>query len=287
MVINNRLKQTGGLRDMTPPKLAMCNFVPDVEKLRQTALAHRFSGVDWTFKLQDLPTNDIDELRLIKRISRLHPIEVRYHCAFEGIDLGDAAPAEAEAAMEIFRSACRLVSKVDGRFMTVHVGLGRNSSLDLSWERSVAALADLVNYADGLGVCVCLENLACGWSSRPELFEKLVRKSRAGVSLDIGHARVSPSVESQHYAFEDFVLPHHDRVLNAHVYHEEREDGHLPPEKLDDLIERLNLLRCLSCDWWVLELREESALLSTLKIVRQFLDAIPDEPACPLSQAGK
>jgi sugar phosphate isomerase/epimerase len=262
---------------MTPPKLAMCNFVTDVDRLRHTALAHRFSGVDWTFKLKDLPTNDVDELRLIKSISRLHPIEVRYHCAFDGIDLGDADPGKADAAAEIFRLACRLISKLDGRFMTVHVGLGRDSSLDLSWERSLQALADLVRYADGLGVCVCLENLACGWSSRPELFEKLVRKSRAGVTLDIGHARVSPSVESQHYAFEDFVLPHHDRVLNAHVYHEERADGHLPPEKLDDLSDRLNLLRCLPCDWWVLELREESALLSTLKIVHQFLDAMPDE----------
>lgn len=272
---------------MTPPKLALCNFVPDVEKLRHTALAHGFSGVDWTFKLQDLPTNDVDELRLIKRISRLHPMEVRYHCAFEGVDLGDADPSKADAAMEIFRRACRLVSKVDGRFMTVHVGLGRESSMDLSWEHSVAALTGLVGYADALGVCVCLENLACGWSSRPDLFEKLVRKSGAGITLDIGHARVSPSVESQHFAFEDFVLPHHDRVFNAHVYHEEREDGHLPPEKLDDLIERLNLLRCLPCDWWVLELREENTLLSTLKIVRQFLDAMPDEPACPLSQARK
>jgi sugar phosphate isomerase/epimerase len=258
-----------------------------VEKLRHTALAHGFSGVDWTFKLQDLPTNDVDELRLIKRISRLHPMEVRYHCAFEGVDLGDADPSKADAAMEIFRRACRLVSKVDGRFMTVHVGLGRESSMDLSWEHSVAALTGLVGYADALGVCVCLENLACGWSSRPDLFEKLVRKSGAGITLDIGHARVSPSVESQHYAFEDFVLPHYDRVFNAHVYHEEREDGHLPPEKLDDLIERLNLLRCLPCDWWVLELREENTLLSTLKIVRQFLDAMSDEPACPLSQARK
>ena len=163
---------------MTSPKLAMCNFVPDVDKLRQTALAHGFSGVDWTFKLEDLPTSDVDESRLIKSISRLQPLEVRYHCAFNGIDLGDADAAKADAATEIFRHACRLISKLDGQFMTVHLGLGRDSSLDLSWERSVQALADLVSYAEDLGIRVCLENLASGWSSRPELFEKLVRKSK-------------------------------------------------------------------------------------------------------------
>ena len=272
---------------MTPVKLAMCNFVTDVDRLRNTALAHGFSGVDWTFKLEDLPTNDVEESRLIKRVSRLHPIEVRYHCAFEGIDLGDADPSKAEAATEIFRRACRLISKLHGRFMTVHVGLGRDSSLDLSWEGSLQALADLVSYGTGLDVCVCLENLASGWSSRPELFEKLVRKSGAGVTLDIGHARVSPSVETKHYVYEDFILPHYDRVFNAHVYHEELEEGHLPPEKLDDLRDRLDLLRCLPCDWWVLELREESALLSTLKIVHEFLDSMPEELTCPLSQVGK
>lgn len=261
---------------MIPPKLAMCNFIHDAEKLRHVALANGFSGIDWTFKPEDLPTNDIDELRLIKRISQLHPLEVRYHCAFSGMDLGDADPGKADAAMEVFRRTCRLVSKVDGHFVTVHVGLGRDSSLDLSWERSVAALSDLVTYAEGLGVCVCLENLASGWSSRPELFEKLVRKSQAGVTLDIGHARVSPSVQSQQYAFEDFVCPHYHRVFNAHIYHEELDEGHTPPAKLEDVLDRLQLVNSLSCDWWVLELREEEALRSTLEVVQQFLNKVPD-----------
>lgn len=262
---------------MPQPKLAMCNFIKDGEQLRQTAMDNGFHGVDWTFKLHDLPTSDVDETRLLKRISRLHPLEVRYHCAFKGLDLGDSNIGKAREAMDIFRRACRLVSKLDGKFMTIHLGLGRDSCGGLSWERSVESLADLVRFAEGLGIRLCLENLASGWSSRPELFEKLVRKSNAGVTLDIGHARVSPSVQSQFYAFEDFISPHHDRVFNAHIYHEETDNGHIPPEKLEDMEERLRLLSCLACDWWVLELREERALFSALKVVREYLDAIPDE----------
>jgi sugar phosphate isomerase/epimerase len=262
---------------MTQPKLAMCNFIADVAKLRQTALDHGFSGVDWTFKLEDLPAGEIDESRLHRRISRLQPLEVRYHCAFNGVDLGDANVEKANEAKGIFRKACRLVSRLDGKFMTVHLGLGRNSYDELCWERSVGALANLVSFAEDLGIRICLENLASGWSSRPELFEKLVRKSNAGVTLDIGHARVSPSVQSQHYDFEDFVAPHHERVCNAHVYHEESNDGHTAPERLDDVLDRLQLLRCLPCDWWVLELREENALFSTLEVVRKFFAAVPDE----------
>jgi len=262
---------------MTRPKLAICNFMPDVEDLKRAALTHGFSGVDWTFRLENLPGNGLEESRLISRILHLQPLEVRYHCAFKGMELGDDEPDRADAARDAFRQACRLVARAGGRFMTVHVGLGRDSSDGLSWERSVRALADLVSFAERLGLCVCLENLASGWSSRPELFEKLVRKSNAGVTLDIGHAHASPSVQSHQYAFEDFVSPHYDRVFNAHVYHEEVGEEHTAPKKLEDVWDRLHLLSHLPCDWWALELREESALLSTLKVVRDFLNAMPNE----------
>ncbi len=255
---------------MKRPKLALCNFISDVNELRRFALAHEFDGVDWTFKIEDLPETPMEETRLLKTVSRLQPLDVRYHCAFDGLDPGDADPQRARTAREAFRKACRVVSKMNGKYMTVHLGLGRTSMEDLLWDETVRELAELVRYARFLGIRLCLENLASGWSSRPELFEKLVRKSGAGVTLDIGHARVCRSVESQHYAFEDFILPHAECIHNAHVYHEERKDGHVPPENLEDIVDRLELLNALPCDWWVLELREEEALCSTRKVVEEF-----------------
>ncbi len=260
---------------MAHPKLAICNFIHDDDRLKQMALACGFSGVDWTFEPQDLPMTEIDESRLLKRIEKFYPLEVRYHCAFKGLDFGDSDPRKAGFAVDAFRRACKAVSMLDGRFMTIHLGLGRESYEELSWKRSVAGLADLVEFAGDLGVRVCLENLASGWSSRPELFEKLVRKSNAGVTLDIGHARMSPSVRNQRFAFEDFIAPHYDRICNAHIYHEERDDRHTAPTGPADMLDRLRILSCLPCDWWVLELREESALIETLRVVREFLDAIP------------
>lgn len=264
---------------MNLPKLALCNFIPDITILKSLAIANGFAGVDWTLKVEDLPQNPLEESRLLRKIAQLHPLEVRYHLAFQAVDLGDADSAKAECAMHIFRRACALVSRLDGRYMTIHHGLGRDSTVGLSWERTLVALADLVRYGKSLGITVCLENLAWGWSSRPELFEKLVRKSQAGVTLDIGHARVCSSVETQGYTFEDFVAPHPEKVVNAHIYHEERDDRHLPPENLDDLQKRLNILSCLPCDWWVLELREEPGLLATLGVVRAYWDAMSGQQA--------
>lgn len=153
------------------------------------------------------------------------------------------------------------------------MGFGLDSTLGLSWERTIERLRYLVGHARALDIRICLENLAWGWTARPDLFEKLVRKSGAWVTLDIGHARVSPAVVSQQYSIEDFVSPHPERVLNAHIYHEERAQGHLAPGGLGDIEERLMLLERLDCDWWVLELHQEEPLLATLGIVRQFLDS--------------
>jgi len=267
-------RDEGGLPSHTPPplpQLACCNFIPAVADLRDFAREHGITGVDWTFQEDTLPRSLAAEHDLALTLGALQPLEVRYHCALSRTDPGDVDPDRAARAATRLRQVCRLVARLGGRYLTIHVGLGRASTTNLGWEESLASLAELVRYASNLRVSLCLENLAWGWTSRPDLFEKLIRKTGAWGTLDIGHARVSPAVQSGHYELEDFVTPHPGRILNAHVYHEENEHGHLPPQTLEDLQERLTLLRHLpACDWWVLELREEAALLTTLRVVRQF-----------------
>lgn len=262
-------------KSCSKPKLAMCNFMQDTQELRSLAFSLGLGGVDWTFTLDDVPWDSDGESRLADVIASLEPLEVRYHCAFAGVDLGDADSGKAGQAMDIFKRVCRVVSRVDGRFMTIHMGLGRTSMNGLLWERSLETLSSLVRYGEDLGVCVCLENLASGWSSRPELFERLIRKTGAGITLDIGHATVCDSVECQSYKFEDFALPNADRVFNAHIYHVERNGWHVPPGNLSDLCERLTILSYLPCDWWVLELREGESLRVTHEVVREFIDNRP------------
>ena len=90
---------------MNSPTIAICNFIPDAATLRRTAVQHGFSGVDWTFNLEDLPRNQIEESRLLRDISNLKGLEVRYHCAFKGVDLGDEDDRKADEAMEVFQKS--------------------------------------------------------------------------------------------------------------------------------------------------------------------------------------
>ena len=256
---------------MNRPKLACCNFIDDVRQLRVFALDHGFDGVDWTFSNPDFLLHPAAETELIRAIQSLHPLELRFHCAFANTDLGDEDPAQAAAALRTFQSICRLIAKLRGRYVTIHIGLGRDSTIDLCWERTLARLNDLVQFAGKVWLRLCLENLAWGWTSRPELYEKLLRKSGAWATLDIGHAQVCPSVATKQFTVEDFVHPQPERFCNAHVYDAENSCGHIPPRCLEDMRDRLDLLGSLPlCDWWVLELREEAALLTTLDIIKEF-----------------
>jgi sugar phosphate isomerase/epimerase len=262
------------------PKLAMCNFLPETG-LGEFALRYGFSGIDYSFDLKRLPATPSEESRWVGRISSLSPLEVRYHCPFERVDLGHDDAERAEEAEALFRRIIRLVSKAGGRYVTIHIGLGHDSTEPLSWEITVSKLRRLVNYGRTMRVQICLENLAWGWTSKPNLFEKLIRMSGASVTLDIGHAHACESVQSQQYAIEDFVSPHADRVCNAHVYHTEIPDlGHIAPKKREDIEDRLSLLKNIGCSWWAIEIRESRTLLEAKNIVDEYLACSQITPDC-------
>ena len=257
------------------PLIAMCNIFDDIAELKEFAHEHGFSGIDYSFEIEDLPGTPEEESKWVKRIMALGPLEVRYHCPFNKIDLGHVDPAKAKSAEIIFQRIIRLVSKAGGRHLSIHIGLGRNSTQPLSWDETIDNLRRLVQYGARQGVKVSLENLAWGWTSKPNLFEKLVRMSGAGVTFDIGHAEICESVQSQQYAIEDFITPHPDRVINAHIYHTEISGlGHMPPDNLGDIEARLSILKEIGCGWWVIEVKDKEGLLKTKEIVDEYLSQI-------------
>lgn len=260
------------------PKLAMINLFEGEEELRSFAREQGFQGVEWSFRLDEIPESPAAQSGWVRRIHRLQPLEVRFHCPFDRIDLGHDDPERAARAGVIFRRIVKLVSKAGGGVLSIHVGLGRDSTEPLSWEATVSNLRDLVLFGARNRVRVSLENLAWGWTSRPNLFEKLVRMSGAGVTLDLGHALVCESVQSGQYAVEDFVTPHPERITGAHVYHEEVEGrGHTSPERCGDIASRLRLLLETGCDWWTLELHDPERLRQTRDVVLRCLDDLGRE----------
>lgn len=260
-------------RYIKKPKLAMCNFITDMDRLKRVALEQGFSGIDWSFDLENLPTRPADESRWVDFLTALDPLEVRFHCPFPKVDIGHENPDRGKAAVNLFQRVTKLVAKANGKFLTLHIGLGRDTTRILSWNDTVMNLRDMVQYGAEKGVKVCLENLAWGWTSKPNLFEKLIRRSGAGVTFDVGHAHVCEAVRSQQFEAEDFVTPHPKQVFNAHVYDTEIPGvGHLPPRQLEDIKSRLDILLRIDCSWWTLEIRDLEGLLQTKQIIDAYLD---------------
>lgn len=258
-----------------PVTLAMCNFMDDTAALLDFALKNDFGGIDWSFDLAELPGTPNAASSWAQSMRALSPLVIRYHCPFSRVDIGHENPFEQERAAEVFARVIRLIAKAGGSYLTIHVGLGHDNTRTLSWDRTVNTLGELVRYAEKHNVRLCLENLAWGWTAKPNLFEKLVRLSGALVTFDIGHARACEAVRSQAYACEDFVSTHADRVANAHVYHDELEGfGHVPPESESDIEERLEILVESGCKWWTLEIREEKGLMQTRQIVDRYLEKL-------------
>ncbi len=268
------------------PTIAMCNIFPTAGETREFAHEHAFSGIDWSFEMESIPKTPSEESKWILELLNLNPLEVRYHCPFYQIDIGHNDPQEAKAAEHLFQRIIRLVSRAGGRYLSVHIGLGRHSTEPLSWDTTIDNLRRLVQYGAERHIRICLENLAWGWTSKPNLFEKLIRKSGAGVTLDIGHAEACESVQSQQYEIQDFVTPHPERVRNAHLYHTEIPGvGHIPPNALTDIIDRLALLEKIRCQWWALEIKDVEGLLKTKEIIDEYL-ADMNRRSHPLAKAS-
>ena len=271
------IRDTGSLKAKlttipAKPKLAMSNFITDLDRLRQFAVQHGFNGIDWSFDLEHLPRGPAEDSRWVKYLSVLKPLELRFHCPFMKVDIGHENTGNGMRAVGIFQRIIQLVSKADGKYLTLHIGLGHNTTRILSWNDTIDNLRNTVQYGAERGVVVCLENLAWGWTSKPNLFEKLVRRSGAGVTFDIGHANACEAVRSQQYTAEDFVAPHSERVFSAHVYQTEISGvGHLPPRGVEEIQDRLEILRRIGCPWWTLEIKDVEGLLKTKSVVETFL----------------
>ncbi len=162
---------------MTFPKLACCNFITSTKVLKEFAQDHGFDGIDWTLSLEDFSDSAAAQRDLAAAVRVLRPLEVRFHCFFEGLEVGDGDSRAATYARQMFRRVCTMLQRVGGRVMTLHVGLGRDTTAGICWDSTVAGLRELVMYAGAKGIRICLENLARGWTSRPALYEKLIRKT--------------------------------------------------------------------------------------------------------------
>jgi len=257
------------------PQIAMCNiFDQDAEKLAEFASRNGFSGIDWSID-PSLP-----EREFLSRMKLLDGFQLRYHCRFHGVDVA-YSDRRGNESLELLMSTVDQVARAGGRHMTVHSGLGNPSGEGIVLSRAIDNLSVLVAHGNSSGVAVALENLTTPLTNDPLLFRRIVAESGAFVTIDIGHAHAIRNLHPRMNIYMEYILPHRERILNAHIYNTELEGfGHIPPECLSDISSRLELLGlAASCDWWVIELMGPGEVLRTRDLLRSYIDCSSFLPA--------
>ncbi len=262
------------------PNIALCNiFDQDAEKLAEFAAEHGFSAIDWSID----PT--LPEQEFLSLMQSLAGCQVRYHCRFHGVDVA-YTDQRGDDSLALLLRTVEQVARAGGRHMTVHCGLGNPSGEGIELARAIDNLTILVAHGRANGVSVALENLTTPLTNDPFLFRRMVLESDAYVTIDIGHAHAVRHLRPQNDIYRDYVLPHRDRILNAHIYHTELDGyGHVPPDCLTDIRSRLQLLELAkSCDWWVIELMKPAEILHTRTLLQSHLASLSLPPVAALPE---
>jgi sugar phosphate isomerase/epimerase len=257
------------------PQIAMCNiFDQDAERLAEFATRNDFSGIDWSID-PALPEGEF-----LSRMKLLDGFQLRYHCRFHGVDVA-FADRRGDDALDLLMRTVDRVARAGGRHMTVHTGLGNPSGYGIDLERAIDNLSLLVAHGNSCGVAVALENLTTPLTNDPLLFRRIIAKSGAFVTIDIGHAHAVGNLHPRLNICREYILPHREKVLNAHIYYTELEGyGHIPPQCLSDISNRLDLLgQAQLCDWWVIELMAPEELLRTRDLLRSYIDCHSIQPS--------
>ncbi len=250
------------------PEIAICNiFDQDAQRLVDFAATHGFSGIDWSLD-PSLPEREF--LALMKILAGF---QVRFHCRFNDVDVA-FTDQRGDASLALLMRTVDQVALAGGRHMTVHCGLNNPSGAGIDPGRAIDNLGLLVAHGHRNGVAVALENLTTPLTNDPRVFNQIVAASGAYVTIDIGHAHAVKDLHPQLKIYDEYIVPHQERILNAHVYHTELEGyGHIPPESLWDMFNRLETLNmAAACDWWVIELMKPAEILRTRDLLQSFLD---------------
>jgi sugar phosphate isomerase/epimerase len=262
------------------PTVAMCNiFEQDADRLAAFAAEHGFSGIDWSID-PALP-----EEEFLARMQSLTGFQVRFHCRFHGVDVA-YTDRRADDSLALLMRTVDQVARAGGEHMTVHSGLGNPTGEGIGLAPAIANLGVLVEHGRHNGIAVALENLTTPITNDPFLFRRLVAESGACVTIDIGHAHAVGNSRRRDDIFGDYIIPHRDRILNAHIYHTELDGyGHVPPGCLSDIHQPLDLLNLAeSCDWWVVELMNPAELLHTRDLLQSYLDTLSLQPIAVCAQ---
>jgi sugar phosphate isomerase/epimerase len=232
------------------------------------AIKNGFEGIELNLDYARLPIapQAFDRLK-----HELGNISYKFHAPTTDVELGHRDPVIRDASLRYLQHYLDLISRIGGKYVTVHLAAKSIVETVLSLDGAVQSLSSLVSYGLDRGVTVCLENLKHGWTSNPGLFNSILLQTGAAATIDIGHLRATPLIRDQKLTPSQFLEQVKANIVTTYVYEIETPDGiHLPPSDLVNIKDILGFLLNRGCTWFVIELPDCQSTLNTLSLLRNY-----------------
>ena len=194
--------------------------------------------------------------------------EVRFHArAMPALDFALPGEEGEGACVRLRKAITEIGERFGPTYLTIHSGIDED---ELDMAVALERLANLRDLAASRGIVLCLENLACGWTSNPSNLVRAAQESGVRLTVDIGHINSCENCRSGTYTRRSFIEEIGVFVAAAHVY-EYEDEGHRCDHDCALTWDALEALLLTDADWWVVELFDEDAFAMMLEEVEAFL----------------
>jgi len=174
---------------------------------------------------------DIDEVR---KVLKEYGITIGYHAPYRDFNLSTINPHTRTNCVRQIKEIIKITHNIGGDYVNIHLGYipeyyPENIKVK-AWESCIKSLKDIVDFANDLGVKLCIENdphkpNTLQFGERIDTLLKIVNEfdEYIKVTLDVGHAHTSK------LQISEFIKVFGDKLLVVHLHDNDGTvDSHLP-----------------------------------------------------------
>lgn len=241
-----------------------CKYIDDIIDL---AKQNRFRAIEWDLNYIPPTLNKNRQQIMGEKIKRAS-IEVRYHLPYSYIEIAHEDNEIRKMSILTLRQYINFIARLNGHFAILHIGYNEGSNARIALD----SLISLADYAECLGVRLCIENLIKGLTTDADFLCDVFAVSNVALCLDTGHADV---VINKNKNFYDVLYANVDKVYHVHCYKTEDDYyNHIPFSDIDELKQSqiFSLVSQSQCHWLTMELERQEDQNDQMQILQAYLN---------------
>ena len=239
-----------------------CKYIDDIFNLVDIGLSN---NIEWDLNFIP-PTLSYLRLNIIKQLAQKKAIDIRFHLPYSFFDIAHCDRNIANCSLQVLFHYLDFIYHFGGKYAILHIGYFDNCEEELALNN----LRLLASYAKNLGICICIENLIKGLTTRIDFLINALSIDNVYLCIDSGHADVVSKNNSNYWCE---LLKLSSFCVHSHFYKtEDSLYNHIAFENTTELFSSrlaVDLLNT-SCDWFTMEVDSRFQQENQMKMIYSF-----------------